>query len=144
MTDAFWDSVLLFKSLYEQALDPVAQQWSLTRMELDLLLFLSNNPAHNTAADSIRLRKWSKSHVSAAVRALTEKGLLSAAHPEGNRKTLRLTPLPAADRIVRQGQMAQHSFYEALLNGISPDERQTLTRLFEKIARNVRAAMEKR
>ena len=65
MTEAFWDNVLLFKGAYDQALDPVAQRWSLTRMELDLLLFLANNPAHNTAAEAVRLRQWTKSHVSA-------------------------------------------------------------------------------
>ena len=50
MTEGFWDNVLLLKGLYDQALDPVAQRWKLTRMELDLLLFLHNNPDRATAA----------------------------------------------------------------------------------------------
>ena len=36
MTEGFWDKVLLLKGLYDQTLDPVAQRWKLTRMELDL------------------------------------------------------------------------------------------------------------
>ena len=70
MTGIFWDNVLLFKGLYDQTLDPVAQRWNLTRMELDLLLFLHNNPTRNTAAEAVRLRRWTKSHVSAAIRDL--------------------------------------------------------------------------
>lgn len=94
MFELFWDNLLTFKKRYDQALDPVAQACGLTRMELDLLLFLHNNPTRNTAAEAVRLRRWSKSHVSAAVHALEEKGLLSAGHPPGNRKVLRLTPCP--------------------------------------------------
>ena len=77
MTEGFWDKVLLLKGLYDQTLDPVAQRWKLTRMELDLLLFLHNNPDHATAAEAVRLRRWTKSHVSAAAHSLEEKGLLS-------------------------------------------------------------------
>lgn len=143
MTDAFWDDVLLFKGMYDQALDPVAQRWKLTRMELDLLLFLANNPAHHTAAEAVRLRRWTKSHVSAAVHALQSKDLLSAEHPEGNRKTLLLFPLPAAMEIIRDGQAAQRSFYQAMLRGFTQEEEQLMEAIAEKIARNIRDAMKK-
>ena len=143
MTEAFWDNVLLFKGLYDQTLDPVAQRWSLTRMELDLLLFLANNPAHNTAAEAVRLRQWTKSHVSAAVHALQDKGLLSAQHPEGNRKTLLLTPLPAAGELIRDGQKAQRTFFQDMRRDFTPSEEQALEAILKKIARNVRDAMKK-
>ena len=143
MTEAFWDNVLLFKGAYDQALDPVAQRWSLTRMELDLLLFLANNPAHNTAAEAVRLRQWTKSHVSAALHALQNKGLLSAEPPEDNRKTLLLTPLPAAGDVIRTGQDAQRNLFQSMRQGFTPEEEQVLASIAEKIARNIRDAMKK-
>ena len=143
MTEAFWDNVLLFKSAYDQALDPVAKRWALTRMELDLLLFLSNNPAYNTAAEAVRLRQWTKSHVSAAVHSLQGKGLLSTEHPEGNRKTLLLTPLPAAAAMIQDGQAAQQSFYQAIHRGFTAEEKQILDAVSEKIARNIRDIIKK-
>lgn len=138
MYQVFWDNMLLLKKLYDKVLDPVAQACGLTRMELDLLLFLHNNPAHNTAAEAVRLRRWTKSHVSTAVHALEEKGLLAASHPPGNRKTLRLTPLPAADGIIRQGTAAQSGFIETLNRGITPEELRLIEQVTEKIARNIR------
>ena len=143
MTDLFWDNVLLFKGAYDQALDLVAQRWSLTRMELDLLLFLANNPGHNTAAEAVRLRQWTKSHVSAAVHALQDKGLLSAEHPEGNRKTLLLTPLPAAGPALREGQAAQRAFFQSMRRGFTRAEERVLESISEKIARNIRDAIKK-
>ena len=138
MTEGFWDNVLLLKGLYDQALDPVAQRWKLTRMELDLLLFLHNNPDRATAAEAVRLRRWTKSHVSAAVHALEEKGLLSAGHPPGNRKVLRLTPLPAAQDIIRQGARAQSDFTAALNRGVTQEELRLMAQIAKKIARNLR------
>ena len=138
MFELFWDNLLIFKKRYDQALDPVAQACGLTRMELDLLLFLHNNPTRNTAAEAVRLRRWSKSHVSAAVHALEEKGLLSAGHPPGNRKVIRLTPLPAAQEILRQGLEAQARFFAALNRGVTPEERHTMEQLLKKFARNLR------
>lgn len=143
MNGEFWDSILLIKGLYDQALDPVAQRWQLTRMELDLLLFLHNNPDRATAAEAVRLRQWTKSHVSAAVQSLKARGLLSAAHPEGNRKTLRLTPLPAAQPILLDGREAQHSFFQAMRRGFTPEEERVLASISEKIARNIRDATKK-
>lgn len=143
MTDLFWENVLLFKGAYDQALDPVAQRWSLTRMELDLLLFLANNPAHNTAAEAVRLRQWTKSHVSSAVHALQGKGLLSAGHPEGNRKTLLLTPLPAASPVLLEGQAAQRALFQSMRRGFTRSEEQVLESISEKIARNIRDTVKK-
>ncbi len=134
MFELFWDNLLIFKKRYDQALDPVAQACGLTRMELDLLLFLHNNPTRNTAAEAVRLRRWSKSHVSAAVHALEEKGLLSA----GNRKVLRLTPLPAAQDIIRQGARAQSDFTAALNRGVTQEELRLMAQIAKKIARNLR------
>lgn len=143
MTEEFWDNLLLLKGLYDRMLDPVAQRRQLTRMELDLLLFLHNNPAHNTAAEAVRLRQWTKSHVSAAVHALKARGLLAARHPDGNRKTLRLTPLPAAQPILQEGREAQWTFFQSMRRGFTPEEERTLESISEKIARNVRDAMKK-
>lgn len=138
MFEEFWENMLLFKKLYDEALDPVAQRCGLTRMELDLLLFLHNNPTRNTAAEAVRLRRWTKSHVSAAVHALEDKGLLAANHPPGNRKTLQLTPLPAAEAITSQGVAAQNWFIETQNRGIAPEELALMEQVIQKITRNIR------
>ncbi len=143
MTESFLEHVLLLKEAYDRALDPVAQRWGLTRMELDLLLFLHNNPGSATAAAAVRLRQWTKSHVSAAVHSLKVRGLLSAAHPEGNRKTLRLTPLPAAESILKEGREAQCAFFQAMRRDFTRSEERALEDILKKIARNVRDAMKK-
>ena len=70
----FWDHLFLFKRLYDQTMDPIAQRWDLTRMELDILLFLANAPAYDTAADIVERRRLTKSHVSVSIHSLIRRG----------------------------------------------------------------------
>ena len=37
-------------------------------MEYDIIMFLHNNPHHNTAAEIVRIRKSTKSHVSSSLK----------------------------------------------------------------------------
>ena len=45
-------------------------------MEYDILMFLHNNPQHNTAAEIVKVRKSTKSHVSISLKNLESKGLV--------------------------------------------------------------------
>ncbi len=46
---------------------------SLTHMEYDILMFLHNNPQHNTAAEIVKVRKSTKSHVSSSLKNLESR-----------------------------------------------------------------------
>ena len=74
MLAEYWESLPLFKRLYQEKLEPVCSEYSLTRMELNILLFLANNPVHDTATDIVEVRHLTKSHVSASVKTLQARG----------------------------------------------------------------------
>lgn len=68
-----WDGLSLFKKIYDQSLEPVCKKYQLTRMELDILLFLANNPGYDTAKDIIERRRLTKSHVSMSLKDLERR-----------------------------------------------------------------------
>ena len=53
---------------------PLSQRYHLSMREIDVLLFLANNPCYDTARDITEYRGISKSQVSQAVDLLTEQG----------------------------------------------------------------------
>ena len=61
---------------YARQLEPVCRQWKVTGNELTVLLFLSNNPGYDRAADIVERRGMTKSHVSLSVGTLEHRGLL--------------------------------------------------------------------
>ena len=57
----FWDKHKTITNYYELLSDEVCDQYELTQMEYDIIMFLHNNPPHNTAAEIVRIRKSTKS-----------------------------------------------------------------------------------
>lgn len=48
------------KTLYSEFVSPVCAKYGLTRIELDILLFLANNTRYDTATDIVEVRFFSK------------------------------------------------------------------------------------
>ena len=54
MQFAFFETALRAQKSYSRLMEPVCKKWDLTHNELDVLLFLANNPEQNRAADIVR------------------------------------------------------------------------------------------
>ena len=127
--------------LYRSMLAPVAKQHDLTQMELDVLLFLANNPQHDTARDLVEIRHLSKSHVSTAVDALVQRCFLQRDQKPNNKKLIHLKLLPAAFPSVQQGQATQKAFFDQIFKGFTVQERKQLTRLLLRVEENASLGM---
>lgn len=139
-------SVLLTRSqgiekLYQALCAPLLARYALTQTEADILLFLANNPAFDTARDMVEKRRLAKSHISASVEALASRGLVERWYQSGNRKTIHLRLTPASAPIVEEGRRAQRRFGALLLNGFTPEETAHLAAMLERMAQNADAAL---
>ena len=86
---------------YEILKSSVCEKYQLRQMEYDILMFLYNNPQHNTAADIVRYRKSTKSHVSMSLKVLEEKGLIERRIDKDNKKRVEIYILDSADDIIK-------------------------------------------
>ncbi|MBE6961570.1 MAG: MarR family transcriptional regulator [Ruminococcaceae bacterium] len=126
----------LYMSLFEE----MQTAYGMTQMEINLLLYLANNPQFDTAAQLVKNGKLSKSQVSTAVVHLAQAGYLQR-RIEGRRIHLQL--MPAALAVVEEGRRRQSAFSEAVFQGISMEERDILNDLMARIVENARKAEEK-
>ena len=129
------------ETLYGKLLTPVCTQYGLTRMELNVMLFLHHNPDCDTASQIVKHRRLTKSHVSMSVRSLEEKGLLTCAYRGQNRRTIHLTLTDAAKDMVEAGCVAQKEFTEVVFSGFSQEEREMLWDMIVRIDQNIEQAM---
>lgn len=125
------------KQGYAAALQPVERTYGLTRNEIDVLLFLANNPDYDTARDMVELLGLSKSHVCKSVDRLTRLGFLSGRTDRTDRRLIRLTLLPGAEAAVRAAQIAQQAFFDGLYRGVTQEEQAVLDGVLEKLAANL-------
>ena len=127
------------KRCYAHEMAGVLIRWQLTGMELDVLLFLGNNPDCDTASDMVQLRQLTKSHVSKAVEHLTALGLVLQQRDEMNRRRIHLHLAEAAQPILREGRAAQKRFVEVLTRGLSDEDKAAAARILTVMLKNAAA-----
>ncbi len=132
-----WEHQNSIKTLYANCVKEVRIHHKITRMELDILLFLANNPCFDTAKEIVEIRCLSKSQVSSSIKLMETYGYVRKEYAGGNRKTVHLKICPAAADIVRDGKLAQKKFLEILLLGFSEEERETMGRFTSRIWENI-------
>ena len=133
----YFDTMLRAQKGYARMLDPICRQWDLTRNELDVLLFLANNPGLDRAADIVSRRGMAKSHVSLSVSNLESKGLLICRKDPADRRTVHLQLTEGAKEIARAGQEAQRIFFVRIHQGVSREEFDLWRRICLKISKNI-------
>lgn len=122
---------------YARLLEPVCRKWDLTRNELDILLFLLNNPGLDRAADIVSRRGIAKSHVSQSVGSLEEKGMLRCCMDTADRRTVRLKLTELSLPIAREGQAAQKRFFDRIHQGLTGEELSLMRKLMQKVCDNI-------
>ncbi len=132
---------LTLKRLYAQEMSALMRSSGLTRMELDVLLFMANNPGYDTAAEIVQLRALTKSHVSRAVEHLTALGLIEQRRDDRNRRRVHLLLTPQATPIVNEGKALQQRFTDILTAGLSAEDQRALERIMRTVSQNAMNAL---
>ena len=132
----FWDKHKTITGYYELLSGEVCDRYGLTQMEYDILMFLHNDPQHNTAAEIVKVRKSTKSHVSTSLKKLEEKGLVERIQSKDNKKHIEIVLLDKAELIVEAGINAQKRFAQNVLSGLTEEEKCMCINIFDKICNN--------
>ena len=133
-----FDNLFAGQSLYERTVMPVCRQFGLTYMEFTVLMFLHNNPQYDTAAQIVKIRRLTKSHVSISLKGLQERGLVKGEYFPGNQKTLHLSVTDSAKPVVEAGLAAQQAFGAKLAQGFTAEELRQFQKLIEKLNENIK------
>ena len=139
----FWDKHKTITSYYELLSSRICDQYGLTQMEYDILMFLHNNPQHNTAAEIVKIRKSTKSHVSTSLKKLENKGFIERIQSEDNKKHIEIVLLDKAELIVEAGINVQKQFAQNVLSGLTEEETHMCIKVFNKICNNAEEYLSK-
>ena len=139
----FWDKHKTITSYYELLSSRICDQYGLTQMEYDILMFLHNNPQHNTAAEIVKIRKSTKSHVSTSLKKLENKGFIERIQSEDNKKHIEIVLLDKAELIVEAGINVQKQFAQNVLSGLTEEETHMCIKVFNKICNNAEEYLRK-
>ena len=134
----YFNTLGMAKKSYNMILAPICSKWEITRNELDVLLFLRNNPQYDRATDIVTYRGIAKSHVSMSVANLESRGFLARKFDEADRRTAHLVLTEQGYGIAREARKYQTQFFSALYQEVTEDEFALWGRVTEKVCNNIR------
>ena len=133
------DTIQLAKKRYAQLLDPLCDTWDLNKTEVDILLFLANNPGLDRAADIVRIRQITKSHVSLSVSNLEQRGFVYRTFDPEDRRTAHLKLREEALPVIREGNRIQQEFFDRIFAGLSEEELAFWRSILNRVCRNIQS-----
>lgn len=122
---------------YEKMSKPLCLELGIPQTAFDILMFLANNPEHNTAKDVVELRNMKANLVSINVDKLVREGFLERGNDPSDRRKIILTCTKKAEPIITRGRTMQRQFGELLLRGVSPEALASMQETFQIIANNI-------
>ena len=128
----------MFGKLYTKKILEVANKYNMNKVEVDILLFLNNNPQYDTAKDIVEVRGIAKSYVSKSIDKLVEKKLLSLNVDKKDRRIVHLKVESSANTVIKEALEAQKKYVDTLYNGISKEEKDVLKTIMDKIIKNIK------
>ena len=132
----FWDEHKTITRYYEMKVSGVCEKYQLRQLEYDILMFIYNNPAYNTAADIVRIRKSTKSHVSTSLKVLEDRGFIERRIDKDNKKHVTIHLPQLANEVIEDGIWAQKEFAQDMFDGLSEKEIRSFMNVFQKVYDN--------
>lgn len=134
----YFDTMARAQKGYARMLEPICKKWDLTRNELDVILFLANNPDYDRAVDIVTNRGLAKSHVSLSVNNLEERGLLIRVADPADRRTVHLKLTEKAKDITDVGCRLQQQFMAYLHQGVTEEQLELMRMFAERVHENIK------
>lgn len=133
----YFDILSQSQRAYSRQLEPVCKKWDLSRSEVDVLLFLYNNPGYDRASDIVSHRGMTKSHVSMSVANLADRHLLIRQFSPADRRTAHLQLTETGMEIAREARESQKDFFRLIHRDIGEEELELWNRISQKICGNI-------
>lgn len=132
-----------YKKCYTVQFEGAAAAYGLNQLEIDILLFLHNNPELCTASDICRYRALAKSNVSTAVERLRSRGVLTVSPAPGNRRQRLLGFTDEGCTMAAALVEIQRRSIEPLFAGFTLEEQQALQDYLRRMDANILRCLQK-
>ena len=129
---------------YSRLTRSICEKFGLTQMEYDILMFLHNHPQFNTAADIVKIRKATKSHVSTTLKTLEDNGLVRKIQSPDNKKRIEIELLGPAKKIIQEGLNVKTEFVNNLFQGLTEEEMRMWQSIFVKVCNNAEKCLKEK
>lgn len=118
--------------------DKFMEETELNLMEIEIIIFLYENPRNNTFTEIMKSKGYAKSYVSKAISNLVEKQYITKQGIEQNKKIYKLFLLDKSKKIVDEYMKCVDAFRKDAFVDISDEELEIFEKVMKKISDNLK------
>ncbi len=130
-----------FKQLMEYRIAEIREKYDLRKVDIEILYYLSKSSGRNTSKDIKTDTKINKGHISQSIDRLQKQGLLIFVPDEDDRRCVHLSITDQARPVVQNIETVWNELNNIIFEGITEEEKQVLSVVAGKIARNMENAL---
>lgn len=143
-TTNFLINIRRLMKLHEGIMKEICAEYQLSLIEANIISFLHNNPACDTACDIVELRMLSKGNVSKALESLICKGFVTRTPDCKDRRKMHLSLLPKTIPVTDSIDTAREQIQELLFSGFTEEECKLFDSLHRRMMENAEKADKRR
>lgn len=128
--------IYLLEQYLQECITPICKEYHLSGTEMNVLLFLYNNPSQNTATDIIKYSRMAKANISKAVEHLIRRDLLVRMRDTQDRRVVHLCLTPIAESIMPDLLGASEQYLRGVFEGFTPEEMHAFSGYHNRLAAN--------
>lgn len=137
----FLQYTIRFRQMYQRSFQALGEELGLSQMEMDILLFLHNNPERNTARDIAACRGFARSNVSKGVEHLEQLGWLRVEPDPDSRRMKRLFFCPERLEDTDRLYQCQRRCLNRVFEGFTQEDLDQFAALLARTDGNIRKAL---
>lgn len=126
-----------YKKFQEAYYSAILEKYSLSLIDVRVLLFLSEPGGYDTARDIVKVHGIAKSYVSKSIDKLIEKGFLEGKHIQEDRRYVHLAIKEEAFPVIDAMRERRNKMLERLFRGVSDEQLELLGEIARKINANI-------
>lgn len=131
------DGLSASKYLYQSMLKPICEKHELTISEIQILMYLSNDPLKNTSRDISEKLHMKKSIVSISLKDLQDRGYIHSEHLADNLRSLHSYINEDALKVIEECKNVEKEYEKIVTKGFSKEEKDGFIEMLKRISMNV-------
>ncbi len=131
-----------FRKLITKRHFAIQEKYDLQKIDIIILMYLSESKDKDTSKDIASLKLFTKSHVSQSLSKLLERGLIRIETDKNDRRISHNLLTESAFKLTEEIKASARQILEDVLHGVTDEEREELNRIAEKISSNLDRELE--
>ncbi len=127
-----------FKRVLEHCLDTIKKEYSLKKVDIEVLLYLSDCGEYNTPTDIYKYQGINRGHVSQAIDTLIKRGYIEALPDPKDRRIMHYLVTDNAKEVEDKIAELKRDFDKKIFEGIPQKEIDAYRRTTKKIMENLK------